>query len=145
MITEEILIECARRGAQLYAEQHPRPVQVTQVQAAQMLDLSAQTICKMVRAGRLSLNGLGMIPILEIDRALQVNQSRREIAHRRSNNVLNDGASDRRTNPAIVCGGNKEDGADSMTESAVTKLAQAIAELMRHLALPARQTKYRED
>ncbi|SFA84857.1 hypothetical protein SAMN04515620_10533 [Collimonas sp. OK607] len=72
MVTEDILIECARRGAQIYAEQHPRPSQVTQVQAAQMLGLSAQTICKMVRAGRLSLNGLGMIPISEIDGALRL-------------------------------------------------------------------------
>jgi hypothetical protein len=35
MTTEEILIECARLGAQIYAEQHPRPSQVTQAQAAQ--------------------------------------------------------------------------------------------------------------
>jgi hypothetical protein len=35
MVTEEILIECARLGAQIYAEQHPQPSQVTQAQAAQ--------------------------------------------------------------------------------------------------------------
>jgi hypothetical protein len=145
MITEDILIECARRGAQLYAEQHPRPAQVTQVQAAQMLGLSAQTVGRMVREGRLPLNKLGYIPISEIDKALLVNQSRREIVHRRSNNALDHGAGDRRINTAIVGGGNKEDGADSMTESAITKLAQAIAELTRHIAFPARQTKYRED
>ena len=72
MTTQELLIECAKRGAQLYAEQHPRPTHVNQVQAAQMLDLSAQTIGKMVRNGRLALNGLGLIPISEIDRALLI-------------------------------------------------------------------------
>jgi hypothetical protein len=71
MVTEEILIECARLGAQIYAEQHPRPSQVTQVQAAQMLGLSAQTVGRMVREGRLKLNGLGMIPVSEIDHALR--------------------------------------------------------------------------
>jgi DNA-binding transcriptional regulator LsrR (DeoR family) len=72
MTDQQTLIECATRGAQIYAEQHPRPSQVTQVQAAQMLGVSAQTVGRMVREGRLSLNGLGMIPISEIDRALLV-------------------------------------------------------------------------
>lgn len=71
MVTEQTLIECAAKAVQIYAEQHPRPSQVTMVQAAQMLGLSAQTISKMVRQGRLPLNGLGMIPITEIDRALR--------------------------------------------------------------------------
>jgi hypothetical protein len=72
VISEELLIECARRGAQLYAELHPRPAHVNQVQAADMLSLSPQTIGKMVRDGRLALNSLGLIPISEIDRALSV-------------------------------------------------------------------------
>ncbi|AIY40146.1 hypothetical protein LT85_0988 [Collimonas arenae] len=72
MTDQQTLIECAARGAQIYAERHPRPSQVTQVQAAQMLGISAQTVGRMVREGRLSLNGLGMIPISEIDRKLLV-------------------------------------------------------------------------
>lgn len=71
-MTEEILIECARRGAQIYAERHPRLSQVTQVHAAQMLGLSAQMVGRMVREGLLKLNGLGMIPVSEIDRALRL-------------------------------------------------------------------------
>jgi hypothetical protein len=72
VINEELLIECAKRGAQLHAEQHPRPSQVNMTQAAEMLGLSAQTARKMVRDGRLGLNSLGMIPISEIDQALRV-------------------------------------------------------------------------
>lgn len=72
MITEELLITCAKRGAQLYAEQHPRPTQVNMTQAAEMLDLTPQTVRKMVRDGRIALNKLGLIPIMEIDRALSI-------------------------------------------------------------------------
>lgn len=72
MLTEEILITVAQRGAQRYAEQHPRPTQVNAVQAAEMLGLTAQTVRKMIRDGRMALNKLGLIPITEIDRALLV-------------------------------------------------------------------------
>jgi DNA-binding transcriptional regulator LsrR (DeoR family) len=72
MTDQQTLIECAARGAQIYAEQHPRPSQVTQAQAAEMLGISAQTVGRMVRAGRLPLNKLGYIPISVIDRALLV-------------------------------------------------------------------------
>lgn len=53
-----------------YAETHPRPPHVTQVQAAAMLGVSAQTVCKLVRHGTFRLNALGMIPIGQIDAAL---------------------------------------------------------------------------
>lgn len=72
MTDQQTLIECAAKAVQIFAEQHPRPSQVTQVQAAQMLGMSAQTVGKMVKDGRLSLNKLGMIPVSEIDRALLV-------------------------------------------------------------------------
>lgn len=71
-MSEELMIACARKGAQLYAEQHPRPTQITQVQAAEMLHVSPQTVSKMVRNGRLRLNKFGMIPISQIDDALLV-------------------------------------------------------------------------
>lgn len=61
----------AIKAVQLYAESHPRPVQVTQAQAAEMLGRSRPTIARMVRAGVLKLNRCGMIPISEIDRALE--------------------------------------------------------------------------
>lgn len=63
-------IETALKAVQLYAEQHPRPSHVTQKQAAEMTGRSEPTIRKMVRAGIFSLNEFGLIPIVEIDRAL---------------------------------------------------------------------------
>ena len=58
------------RAVRLYAESHPRPTQVNQLQAAEMLGLSRVTIGKMVRHGKLRLNKCNMIPIEQIDRAL---------------------------------------------------------------------------
>jgi Mn-dependent DtxR family transcriptional regulator len=71
-MTEEFMIRCAKKGAQMYAEEHPRPSQVNAVQAAEMLDCSPQTVRKMIKDGRLALNKLGLIPVSEIDRALAV-------------------------------------------------------------------------
>ena len=59
------------RAIQLYAEAHPRPSQVTQDQAAEMVKVSPATISRMVRSGRLKLNEFGRIPISELDRALR--------------------------------------------------------------------------
>lgn len=64
-------LDIARKAVQLYAETHPRPSQVTQKQAAEMLGLSEKTISNMVRTGRIKLNKLGYIPITEIDRVLE--------------------------------------------------------------------------
>ncbi|TDN50456.1 helix-turn-helix domain-containing protein [Azoarcus indigens] len=58
-----------------YAESHPRPPQVTQSQAAEMLGISRATVSRMVRAGTLRLNGCGLIPISEIDRVLAADRS----------------------------------------------------------------------
>lgn len=60
----------ATLAIQRYAESHPRPVQVTQLQAADMLGISRATVSRMVRNGALKLNSCGMISIAEIDRAL---------------------------------------------------------------------------
>ncbi|MEM5294197.1 DNA-binding protein [Burkholderia sp. JPY481] len=64
-------IEIAARAVQLYAERKPRPPHVTMKQAAEMLGLSRQTIAKMVRFGTFKLNHCGMIPIEQIDAALE--------------------------------------------------------------------------
>jgi len=72
MTTEELLFIAAHKGAQFYAEQHPRPSQVNAVQAAEMLGCSPQRVRKMIKDGRLALNGLGLIPIAEIDKALAI-------------------------------------------------------------------------
>ncbi|HDR9029934.1 helix-turn-helix domain-containing protein [Burkholderia vietnamiensis] len=63
------VISVARRAVQLYAETHPRPTQVTQLQAAEMLGLSRATVSKMVKTGQLKLNRCGMIPIEQVDEA----------------------------------------------------------------------------
>ncbi len=54
-----------------YAETHPRPVQVNQQQAAEMLGLSVPTIRKLVRAGTLKLNSCGLILVSQIDALLE--------------------------------------------------------------------------
>lgn len=58
----------AVEAVRLYAETHPRPLHVTQVQAAEMLDVSEATVSRMIKAGTLRLNGVGRIPISEVDR-----------------------------------------------------------------------------
>lgn len=63
-------LEIAKKAVQMYAEQHPRPSQVSQKQAGEMLNLSQPTILKMIKAGVLKLNASRMIPIGMIDEAL---------------------------------------------------------------------------
>lgn len=71
--TEEAIFRAIRR----YAETHPRPPHVTQAQAARMLNVSAVTVGKWVRQGRLTLNGFGQIPVEQIDAQLAANASHR--------------------------------------------------------------------
>ena len=60
----------AQAAVRLYAETHPRPVHVTQKQCAEMIGKSEPTVRKMLRAGVIRLNKVGMIPIAEVDRVL---------------------------------------------------------------------------
>ena len=57
----------ALRAVQMYAEAHPRPTQVTQQQAAEMLGVSSMTIYNYIRSGRLKLNRCGQLPIEAVD------------------------------------------------------------------------------
>lgn len=63
-------LEIAIKAVQLYAESHPRPSQVTQTQAAEMLGISRWTVRRMIEAGTLKLNRCGLIPVSQIDRVL---------------------------------------------------------------------------
>ncbi|AQW32857.1 helix-turn-helix domain-containing protein (plasmid) [Ralstonia syzygii subsp. celebesensis] len=63
-------LDIAYHAVRLYAETHPRPPHVTQVQAAEMLGISRWTVAKMVESGQLRLNGCGRIPIEQIDKLL---------------------------------------------------------------------------
>ena len=65
-------LEIAEAAVRRYAESRPRPAQVTQTQAAEMLGLSRQTVARMVRDGTLRLNRCGLVPIGEVDRVLGV-------------------------------------------------------------------------
>lgn len=46
---------------------HPRPTQVSQTQAAEILGVSTRAVRHYIRAGRLKLNRCGMLPIEAID------------------------------------------------------------------------------
>jgi len=65
-------LKVATAAVRLYVETHPRPACVTQKQAAEMLGISEGTMTKLVRAGTFKLNGIGQIPIGQIDEALAV-------------------------------------------------------------------------
>ena len=69
MMSEEC-IQIALKAVQMYSESHPRPVQVTQQQAAEMLGISRHTVAKLIRSGAIRLNKFGYIPINEIDTAI---------------------------------------------------------------------------
>lgn len=64
------VLAIATKAVQLYAETHPRPPHVTQKQAAEMLGVSRPTVSRMVASGSLTLNGVGLIPIHQIDALL---------------------------------------------------------------------------
>ncbi len=65
------MLEVAVKAVQVFAEMHPRPSQVTQQQAAEMLGISRHTVARMIKAGNIKLNKCGLIPITEVDRALR--------------------------------------------------------------------------
>ncbi|MEM5315549.1 helix-turn-helix domain-containing protein [Paraburkholderia sp. JHI869] len=68
-LAEPEVVRIAVRAVQLYAESHPRPTQVNQKQAAEMLGVSARTVHNLIKANTLRLNKCGMIPIELVDKA----------------------------------------------------------------------------
>lgn len=64
-------LDIAIKAVQIYAEMHPRPSHVNQQQAAEMLGLSHVTVRKLIRSGAIKMNAAGLIPVTEIDKALQ--------------------------------------------------------------------------
>jgi hypothetical protein len=64
-------LDIAIKAVRLYAELHPRPASVTQKQAAEMLGVSHMTVSKLVKSGQLSLNGIGQVPTVQIDKLLE--------------------------------------------------------------------------
>lgn len=70
---ESVIRDAARRGAEEALRNLPKnePEHYNYTDAARRLGLSRQTVAKMVKAGRLQLNGCGMIPAESIDAALK--------------------------------------------------------------------------
>lgn len=64
--------EAIERGVVTALSMHPRPSCVNFEQAAEMLGVSSKTVSNMVRQGRINLNKLGRISIVEIERVLSV-------------------------------------------------------------------------
>lgn len=62
-------IEIALTTLQLFVETHPRPTQVTQRQAAEMLGVHRNTVRALLKRGVLQLNACGLIPIELVDLA----------------------------------------------------------------------------
>lgn len=69
-IAESDVLRIAARAVQLYAERHPRPIQVNMRQAAEMLGLSHPTVRKLMHCGKLRFNKCGLIPIEQVDKLL---------------------------------------------------------------------------
>lgn len=67
-LSESEALSIAEIAVRMYAESHPRPTQVNQSQAADMLSLSRGTVSALLRRGSLALNECGMIPIEMVDR-----------------------------------------------------------------------------
>jgi hypothetical protein len=66
-----MILETAVKAVRIYAESHPRPSCVTLVQAAEMLGISHVTAQKLIASGKLSRNGIGLIPTAQVDRLLE--------------------------------------------------------------------------
>lgn len=69
-MTDQEALDIAVRAVAIYAQRHPRPVQVTVTQAAEMLGLSRPTVHKMMSAGLLRYNKCGLISIEYVDALL---------------------------------------------------------------------------
>ena len=69
-LRDPVIIDLVGYAVQRAIEARPRPSSVTQRQAAEMLSVSQATVSRLVRTGKLKLNGVGQIPVSEIDRLL---------------------------------------------------------------------------
>lgn len=67
-LSESEALSIAEKAVRMYAESHPRPTQVNQSQAADMLNMSRPTVRALLNHGSLKLNDCGMIPIEMVDR-----------------------------------------------------------------------------
>jgi Mn-dependent DtxR family transcriptional regulator len=68
-VTEDVMTIV--KVVETYIARHPRPTQVNIGQAAEMLGVSRYIVSKMLNTGQLKLNRCGLIPIEQVDAALQ--------------------------------------------------------------------------
>lgn len=64
-------VEMLTAAMRYYAELHPRPSLLTKQQAAEMLGVCADTLNKIIRAGKVKVMATGRIHVSEIDRVIQ--------------------------------------------------------------------------
>lgn len=64
------VLQIAVKAVQIYAESHPRPSHITQKQAAEILNITAPTLKKMLVSGQIKLNKCGKVPIEQIDKVI---------------------------------------------------------------------------
>jgi len=67
LLCQSEVLDIAFQAVRLYAETHPRPLHVTQGQAAEMLGISMDALVRMMAAKKIRLNECGMIPMPDID------------------------------------------------------------------------------
>ena len=72
MDIQEIIDLAVEKAIKRVMQECPRPMSVTQNQAAEMLGISASTVCRMVKQGDVRMNKAGRIPISEVDRLCKV-------------------------------------------------------------------------
>lgn len=63
-------LELIDKAIERFAAKHPRPSSVNYGQACKMLNKTRPTLQKLIASGAIKTNGLGEIPITEIDRVL---------------------------------------------------------------------------
>ena len=73
-------VRIAAMAVRLYAETHPRPTQVTQRQAAEILGVTPRTVQNYIRSGKLRLNNCGHLPIEAVDAVRSIAPQKLRIA-----------------------------------------------------------------
>ncbi|MCB4360905.1 helix-turn-helix transcriptional regulator [Quatrionicoccus australiensis] len=66
-LNQSEVLDIAFQAVRLYAETHPRPIHVTQGQAAEMLGITMDALVRKMAAKKIRLNECGMIPMPDID------------------------------------------------------------------------------
>ena len=88
-LCQATMLDIAFQAVRLYAETHPRPLHVTQGQAAEILGISMDSLLKMMSAKKLRLNECGLIPISDLDRVISSRTKHQPLEAQKTSNVAN--------------------------------------------------------